>query len=109
LRFAEATDRTAADRLRGAYLETDVPTVDLPADAVWWHEVVGARVADTTGAEIGRVVDVYRAGGAEVFVVDGPAGRFDVPAVRAVVTEFRPHDGELVIDVAALGLDIQGQ
>ncbi len=105
LRFREATDRTAAERLRGVYLEADIPLSDRPSDEVWWHEVVGARVAGSNGRDLGRVVDIYRAGGAEVFVVDGPVGRLEVPAVRAVVTEFKPTEGEIVVDVNALGLD----
>ena len=105
LRFGTVNDRTAAEGLRGAYLEAEVAADDRPAEAVWWHLVVGARVADAGGAEIGRVVDIYRAGGAEVFIVEGPWGRIDVPAVTAVVTDFRPLDGEIVIDATALGLD----
>jgi 16S rRNA processing protein RimM len=108
LRFAEATDRTAAEALRGTYLEADVPVDARPADAAWWHEVVGARVTTRGGRDLGRVVDVYRAGGAEVFLVDGPGGQIDVPAVRAIVLDFRPRDGVLVVDAEALGLGEPG-
>jgi 16S rRNA processing protein RimM len=104
LRFAEISDRAAAERLRGRYLEAEVPAQDRPSDAFWWHEVVGARVSDRTGRELGHVVDVYRAGGAEVFLVEGPGGHLDIPAVRAVIAEFRPLDGEIVVDADALGL-----
>jgi 16S rRNA processing protein RimM len=108
LRFAEAPDRTAAERLRGVYLEADVPARDRPADAVWWHEVVGARVTDADGHELGVVSDVYRAGGAEVFLVDGPSGSLDIPAVRSVIVDFRPADGVIVVDAAALGIGEAG-
>jgi hypothetical protein len=48
---------------------------------------------------------VYRAGGAEVFVVRGGAhGEFDVPAVRAFIRIFAPRRGEIVVDAHALGL-----
>jgi len=49
-------------------------------------------------------VDVYRAGGAEVVVVRGPAGEVDIPLVRAVVRTFAPARGEIVVDGEALGL-----
>jgi 16S rRNA processing protein RimM len=105
LRFAEAADRSTADRLRGVYLEVDVSADERPPEGVWWHEVIGARVSDRDGRDLGRVVDVYRAGGAEVYVVEGSSGRFDVPGVRAVVVDWRPREGSIVIDADALGLD----
>lgn len=105
LRLAEINDRSSAEGLRGVYLEADVAADDRPAGGAWWHEVIGARVIAADGRDLGRVVDVYRAGGAEVFVADGPAGRLDIPAVRAVVTEFQPLEGRLIVDPASLGLD----
>ncbi|HYU48620.1 MAG TPA: ribosome maturation factor RimM [Candidatus Limnocylindria bacterium] len=107
LRFAEVPDRTAADRLRGAYLEADTgPTATLPRGSYFWHEVIGATVRDLHDRELGVVEDVYRAGEAEVFVVRGePYGEFDVPAVRAFVRIFAPRRGEIVVDADALGLD----
>ena len=105
LHFAEVRDRTSADGLRGTYLEAVVDGAERPADEVWWHEVVGATVTDIGGGGLGTVVDVYRAGGAEVYEVEGPAGHFDLPAVRGVVVDFRPRDGVIVVDRAALGLD----
>ena len=46
---------------------------------------------DDDGRELGSVVDVYRVGENEVFVVQGgPYGEFDVPAVRAFVRVFDP-------------------
>lgn len=71
----------------------------------YWHEVIGVSVTDVTGRELGTVSDIYRVGEAEVFVVrGGPAGEFDVPAVRAFVRIFAPRRGEIVVDAAALDL-----
>ncbi len=105
VRFAEVTDRTAAEGLRDAYLEAVVaPGEELPRGEFYWHQVVGASVADVDGSVLGEVVDIYRAGGAEVMVVSGPAGELDVPLVRSVVRVFAPARGEIVIDGEALGL-----
>jgi 16S rRNA processing protein RimM len=106
VRFEEIPDRTAAESLRDAYLEGVVePGDELPRGEYYWHEVEGSRVLDTDGRELGIVVDVYRAGGAEVFVVRGePFGEFDLPAVRDFVRIFAPKRGEIVADVAALEL-----
>jgi 16S rRNA processing protein RimM len=105
VRFAEVTDRTAAEGLRDAYLEAVVaPDEELPRGEFYWHQVVGASVADADGSVLGEVVDIYRAGGAEVMVVSGPAGELDVPLVRSVVRVFAPARGQIVVDGEALGL-----
>ena len=106
LRFEEVLDRAAAERLREAYLEIEVDrTADLAAGAAYWHEVVGSAVKDSTGAVLGKVADVYRAGESEVYVVrGGPAGEFDVPAIRDIITTFAPERGELVVDETVLDL-----
>jgi 16S rRNA processing protein RimM len=105
VRFAEVADRTAAERLRGLYLEADVPATDRPPDAAWWHEVVGSAVVTRDGRELGSVVEVYRAGGAEVYVVAGDAGTLDVPAVSAVIVEWDRSAARMVVDADALGLE----
>jgi 16S rRNA processing protein RimM len=107
VRFEEIRDRTAADALREAYLESEVlPGEELARGEYYWHEVIGASVRSTAGEELGTVVDIYRAGAAEVFVVRGEAyGEFDLPAVRAVIRIFAPKRGEIVVDTDALELE----
>jgi 16S rRNA processing protein RimM len=106
LQFAEVTDRDGAEALVGAYLEIDAgPDSALPRGSYFWHEVVGTTVTSTTGEVLGTVRDVYRSGGAEVYIVDGgPYGEFDVPGVRDFVRIFAPRRGEIVVDTEALDL-----
>jgi 16S rRNA processing protein RimM len=109
VRFKEVTTRDEADALlRGAYLEwVASPEAELGRGEYFWHEVIGAAVRGVDGTELGTVRDVYRSGGAEVFLVDGgPYGEFDVPAVRAFVRVFAPRRGEIVVDVEALDLTV---
>ena len=81
------------------------PDAELPRGAYFWHEVIGTTVTGVDGAVLGTVRDVYRSGGAEVYLVDGgPYGEFDVPAVRAFVRVFAPRRGEIVVDAEALDL-----
>ncbi len=106
LQFAELRDRSAAEHLKGAYLEIDAgPDAVLPRGAYYWHEVVGTTVSSTDGTVLGTIQDVYRSGGAEVYVVSGgDYGEFDVPAVRDFIRIFAPRRGEIVVDTAALDL-----
>ncbi len=105
LRFREIPDREAAEHLRDTYLEIDKP--DEPREPGRWlfHELEGLAVRSAAGEDLGTVVDIYRAGGAEVFVVRGPRGELDVPGVRGIVTELAPDRGELIVDLEALALD----
>ncbi|MCI0583104.1 MAG: ribosome maturation factor RimM [Chloroflexi bacterium] len=106
LHFREVTSRTAAERLREAWLETEVDrTADLEPGAAYWHEVVGSEVRGLNGSVLGTVADVYRVGEAEVVVVrGGPAGEFDVPIVKDIVRTFAPERREIVVDEAILDL-----
>jgi 16S rRNA processing protein RimM len=106
VQFAEVVDRAGAEALVGAYLEIDAgPDAVLPRGSYFWHEVVGTPVTSTIGEALGTVRDVYRSGGAEVYVVaGGPYGEFDVPGVRDFVRIFAPRRGEIVVDVEALDL-----
>jgi 16S rRNA processing protein RimM len=106
VRFEERRSREAVEALRDVYLEAIAPPSALGEGAYWWHEVEGATVTSVDGRELGRVEEVFRAGGGEVFVVRGEAyGELLVPAVSAVVREFAPREGRLVVDVEALDLD----
>lgn len=106
VRFREIPDRDAAEPFRERYLEVDVPRQALPEGEYYWHEVIGARVTTTDGRDLGSVRDIFRAGGGEVLIVDGGAwGELMVPAVSAVVREFAPADGRIVVDAESLALD----
>ena len=106
LGFREIADRTAAERLRDVYLEIAVDrTSDLEPGAAYWHEVIGTEVRDTSGQVMGKVADIYRVAGAEVFVVrEGPFGEFDFPAVKDILRVFAPERGEIVVDETVLDL-----
>jgi 16S rRNA processing protein RimM len=108
VRFDEVRARDAAESLKGVYLEAVVgPEAEPARGSYFWHEVIGTAVSGVDGAELGTVRDVYRSGGADVFVIDGGAyGEFDVPAVRDFVRVFAPRRGEIVIDAEALDLQL---
>lgn len=105
VRFQERPDRISVEDLRDRYLEAVAPAEPLPEGTFYWHQLTGLRVIDLQGGELGQVVDVFRAGGGEVLVVDGPRGELMIPAVSAVVHELAPVEGRVVVDAEALGLD----
>lgn len=103
LRFEELPGRESVEPLRGRYLEAvERP---LPADTYYWHQITGLEVSTTSGDPLGKVVDVFRAGAGEVYVVrGGPLGEVMVPSISDVVVELDPGAGRMVVDPVALDL-----
>jgi 16S rRNA processing protein RimM len=104
VRFEEFPSRESVEPLRDRYLEA-VPDEPLPEGTYYWHQLRGLAVSTVDGRDLGTVVDVFRAGGGEVYVVRGGAlGEILVPGVRGVVVELDPGAGRLVVDPVALDL-----
>ncbi|MBA2275775.1 MAG: 16S rRNA processing protein RimM [Chloroflexi bacterium] len=105
LRFEEVTSREAADGLRERYLEVPHPARPLPEGEFYWHELMDVPVLADDGEVLGKVADIFRAGGGEILGVRGGRhGELLVPTVRAVVRELEPRAGRIVVDREALGL-----
>jgi 16S rRNA processing protein RimM len=79
------TTRDAAEALGGRFLETTARP--LPAETYYWDQLVGLEVVDATGATVGELVEIFRAGANEVYRVVGPAGERLLPALRSVILE----------------------
>jgi 16S rRNA processing protein RimM len=79
------TSREAAEALAGRYLEAVAQP--LPVNTWYWDDLVGLTVVEPDGREVGELVEVFRAGGGEVYRVVGPRGERLVPALRAVVLD----------------------
>jgi 16S rRNA processing protein RimM len=80
-----ASNREAAEALTGRFLEA--PAQPLPEGAYYWDELVGLRVVDPTGTDVGELVEIFRAGANEVYRIVGPTGERLVPALQSVVLE----------------------
>jgi 16S rRNA processing protein RimM len=96
LRLDGVSTREAAAALVGRYLE--LPARDLPEGSYYWHQLEGLRVVDVGGAEVGELVEVFRAGENEVYRVVGAGSEVLVPALRSVVREIDLAAGRMVID-----------
>lgn len=95
-RFAEVTDRTAAEALRGRVLT--VPRDALPplADGEYYHaDLLGLAAISTTGEELGVVAAVENFGAGDVVEVCRPGGKTFMVPIGAVP---RWDTEQLVID-----------
>lgn len=95
LHFEGVTTREAAAALTDHHLEA--PPQPLPADTYYWDELIGLRVEEPDGTAAGEVLEVFRAGGNEVYRVVGPRGERLVPALRTVVLRVDLAAGVMVV------------
>ncbi|MCW0199319.1 ribosome maturation factor RimM [Sphingopyxis sp.] len=85
--FAEVTDRSAAEALRGTILT--VPRSALPPLApgeYYHHDLIGLPCVSTGGAAIGHVAAVENFGAGDILEIEKPDGkRFMVPMTAQAV------------------------
>lgn len=95
-RFAEVTDRNAAEALRGT--ELTVPRSALPPldDGEFYHcDVIGLAAVSNSGDPLGAVVAVENFGAGDILEIEGADGkRFMVPIHAAEIGE------QAVVDAA---------
>lgn len=96
-RFAEVTDRTAAEAMRGTALT--VPRSALPplGEGEYYHaDLIGLPAISSDGTELGRCVAVENFGAGDILEIERPDGaRFMVPMNARAVTDWGER---LVID-----------
>jgi 16S rRNA processing protein RimM len=97
VRFEGVDDRTAAEALRGVVLTAEA--LDTTEGELWVHELVGARVHDRAGTDLGAVVAVEANPASDLLVLEG-----DVLIPMTFVVEQR--DGTVVVDPPEGLLDV---
>jgi 16S rRNA processing protein RimM len=96
IRLEDVDSREGAEMLRGRYLEVDAEP--LPEGNFYWHQIVGLRALDESGAELGTVVEVFRAGENEVYRVEAGSGEeLLLPALRDVVLAIDLEAGTMIV------------
>lgn len=104
VRFAGVTDRTAAERLRGALLIADSATAPQPddPDEFWDHDLVGLAAVTPAGAALGTVGDVLHPPGPDLLLIVRPdGGELLVPFVSEIVPEVDVAGRRCVVDPPA--------
>jgi 16S rRNA processing protein RimM len=101
LKLAGVDDASQAEALRGCDVlvgADDVPR--LPEDVYWVARLMGARVTESTGRDIGCVADVIETGGTDLLrVVDAAGAETLVPLAREIVTEIDEAAGRIVVSL----------
>ncbi|HZJ51219.1 MAG TPA: ribosome maturation factor RimM [Actinomycetota bacterium] len=98
VKFEGVGDRTAAERMRGPlYVQPgDVRALE---EGEWWeHELIGMKVEDPEGRELGRITGVVSRVAQDLLVVETPVGERLVPLVEAIVSDIDRDSRRAVVD-----------
>ena len=95
LYFEAVESREAAESLVGRYLEA--PAHELEQGSYFWGDLIGLKVEASDGSELGELVEIFRAGGNEVYRIVGADGERLVPALRSVVQRIDLEAGLMVV------------
>ncbi len=102
-RFAEVTDRTAAEALRGTVLAVPRATLPLLAEGEYYYaDLIGLPAVSTTGEDLGHCIAVDNYGAGDILEIERPdKKRFMVPMRAEAVPEW----GELLVIEAVYAAD----
>lgn len=90
-RFAEVSDRTAAEALRGTPLAVARAALpDLGDDEYYHADLIGEACISTTGEALGRIADIMDYGAGDLIEIERPDGRRFLVPVKAGVDDFGP-------------------
>ena len=89
-------DVKAAMALKGRTVFIDRSDARLPAGSYFLQDILGARVIDEQGREIGRLTEVLERPAANVYVVQGETEHL-IPAVPAFILSADPAAGVITV------------
>jgi 16S rRNA processing protein RimM len=72
--------------------------MELPPDSYYQDDLLGLRVRDRGGRQLGVVEDILRTGAADILVVRQDGEEYLIPAARSICVEVDLAAGELVVD-----------
>ena len=102
LKLSSIDSRDAATLLRGSVISVPLAeAVPPPSGRFYPCEIIGARVTDERGGDLGTVREIMETGGNDVYRVVGPAGEVLIPAIADVVRGFDADRGVLRVELVA--------
>jgi 16S rRNA processing protein RimM len=100
--FEKVADRTAAEALRGCRVfarASGLPA--LPDDVFWERDLVGLRVVDVDGADLGVIAGVLPRAEQDLWEVRTPGGTVLLPAAKGIVVSVDLGERRVTVDPPA--------
>ena len=99
LRLNGAQTRDEAEKQRDLMLYVDrAHAVTLAENETFICDLIGCRVVDSKGTELGEVTDVLQPGGNDVYVIKTPKGEMLLPALKHVIPTVDVEKGVVLVD-----------
>ena len=100
LKFTGVDSIAEAERLSGAWVLIErAQAVPLPEGSFFDHELVGCRVLEVSGEELGKVSGVRRFPGNDLIAVEGSRGEILIPAVSAFIRRISISERTILVDL----------
>jgi 16S rRNA processing protein RimM len=100
LKLAGFDSIEASERLAGTWVEVaSEEAVALPEGTYFDHDLVGCRVLDLGGGEVGTVTEVLRFAGNHQLVVQTPLGECLIPARGEICRQVSIERKEIVVEL----------
>jgi len=98
VRFEGVSDRGTAQDLRGALYVPQSEVRELGTGEYWIHDLVGCRVSDPAGRDIGVVASVITNPAQDLLAVDTAEGERLIPAVRQILVAVDLTERRVTVD-----------
>ena len=100
LRFVGIRTIEEASSLVGAWVEVEAEqTVPLPEGTYYDFDLVGCRLLDPAGCDLGVVRGVLHISGNDQLVVEGPNGEYWVPATSPICRQIDVKRGRIIVNL----------
>lgn len=97
------TDRNAAELLRNTYICVDRKNArKLPEGEYFIVDLIGCKVFDTNGNDLGTLTDVFHTGANDVYQINGEKGVVLIPALKKLLHLVDIEDKQITLDAEVL-------
>ena len=99
MKLRAVDDRNLAEALAGLDIAVDSAELPVLENEYYWHELIGLRVLDLQGNELGRVSEMMETGSNDVLLLANSDGKsLAIPWLPEVVKEVDLEQSILIVD-----------
>lgn len=108
IKFEEVQNMNEAEKLKGALIQIPKEdAVQLPEGSYYIFDIIGMRVSNLDGKELGEIVDVIKTKANDVYIVKPKDGKqILIPALKTVVREIDIKNRKMMVELPEGILDI---
>ncbi len=98
LRLSGIADRTTAESVQNEYLQIDrINAVDLEEGSYFIADIIGCKVIDDNGVELGKVTEINQYGSADVYTVINGKSVVRFPFLKKMIVKIDVDTGIIIL------------